>query len=183
MLRLALFLICLALPAAAQIAPADREVALADAFAQLQAAPTPEAAEMAEAEVWALWFIGPDATSTEVIRTAAASLNRGALNLAHTMLDELVAAQPDYAEGWNQRAFVKFLKGDPHGSLLDIAQTLKREPRHFGALAGRAQIERALGRDAAAARSMGEVGRVHPWMARRSVIAPDPMPPKVGEKL
>jgi tetratricopeptide (TPR) repeat protein len=185
MIRLALALCaCLVvLPASAQIAPQDREAALTDAFAQLRAAPTREAADTAEAEVWALWFIGPDAEATEVIRAAAASLNQGALNLAHTMLDELVARQPDYAEAWNQRAFVKFLKGDPYGSLVDIEEVLKREPRHFGALAGRAQIERALGRDRDAARSMGEVGKVHPWMARRGVIQADPPPPEIGEKL
>jgi len=161
-------------PAAAQIAEEDRAVALEDAFARLKAADSAEAASAAEAEVWALWNIGPDTGATIVLAQAAAALRSGDLNKAHVMLDALLAKQPDFMEAWNQRAFAKFLKGDLYASLADIDQVLKREPRHFGALAGRARIEARLGRMPDARRTMGEVGKVHPWMARGSAIPADP---------
>ena len=110
-------------------------------------------------------------------------MRRGMLNEAHVLLDALLIKQPDFAEAWNQRAFAKFLKGDLYASLTDIDETLKREPRHFGALAGRARIEMRLGRPEAAVKTMGIVGQVHPWMARQSAIPADPPPPPPGQPL
>lgn len=181
-----LFAVALAAPApraAAQIAEPDRRAALGDAFALLQSAPREDAAAAAEAEIWALWFIGPDAESTARLSDAATNIRQGSFGAAMNMLDQLLAAAPNFAEAWNQRAFARFLAGDLEGSLADIAEVLKREPRHFGALAGRARIEARMGRMMAASRTMGEVAAVHPWMARRSAIPADPAAPPPGEDL
>jgi tetratricopeptide (TPR) repeat protein len=56
------------------------------------------------------------------------------------ILDTTVALQPDWAEGWNARATVRYLDDDYKGSMADIAQTLKRDPRHLGALMGMGMI-------------------------------------------
>ena len=56
------------------------------------------------------------------------------------ILDATVALQPDWAEGWNARATVRYLDDDYKGSMADIAQTLKREPKHLGALMGMGMI-------------------------------------------
>jgi len=59
---------------------------------------------------------------------------------AQKILDVTVALLPDWAEGWNARATVRYLDDDYDGSMADIAQTLKREPRHLGALMGMGAI-------------------------------------------
>jgi tetratricopeptide (TPR) repeat protein len=56
------------------------------------------------------------------------------------ILDTTVALQPDWAEGWNARATVRYLDDDYKGSMADIAQTLKRDPKHLGALMGMGMI-------------------------------------------
>lgn len=59
---------------------------------------------------------------------------------AGRILDAAIAFMPDRAEGWNARATLRYLDDDFDGSMADIAQTLKREPRHLGALMGMASI-------------------------------------------
>lgn len=178
-MRALLFLLAAlcAAPAAAQIAEADRAVLLDEAFADLSAAPDENAAQKAEAEIWSIWFIGPDEDATARLAAASAAIRAGDAVSARIILEKLIETHPGFAEAWNQLAFAKFLLGDPYGSLADIDAVLRREPRHFGALAGRAQIELRLGRRYAAGRTMGRLGAHHPWMARRSAIPADPPPP------
>ena len=59
---------------------------------------------------------------------------------AGRILDAAIAFMPDRAEGWNARATLRYLNDDSDGAMADIAQTLKREPRHVGALIGMASI-------------------------------------------
>ena len=66
---------------------------------------------------------------------------------ADKIADAIVAFLPDWAEGWNARATVRYLDGDYDGSMADIAQTLKREPRHLGALLGMASILQSRDKD------------------------------------
>ena len=62
------------------------------------------------------------------------------------ILDQTIALVPDWAEGWNARATARYLDDDYNGSMADIAQTLKREPNHLGALMGMGAILEARGK-------------------------------------
>ena len=44
----------------------------------------------------------------------------------------IVDLQPDWAEGWNKRATVRWLAGDSKGSMADIAETLKSNAAPLG---------------------------------------------------
>jgi tetratricopeptide (TPR) repeat protein len=62
------------------------------------------------------------------------------------LLDRIVALQPQWAEGWNKRATARYLSGDAEGAMADIAETLRRDPRHLGALAEMGMILEDSGR-------------------------------------
>lgn len=66
------------------------------------------------------------------------------LDLALDLLDSVVTLEPQWAEGWNRRATVLFMREDYDGSMRDIRQTLALEPRHYGAIAGMSLIYQAL---------------------------------------
>lgn len=154
---------------------------LAQQFQRLMTAERREVAVLAEQEIWRLWFIGKTEAETARLAEASMVMQHGDLGEAVVLLSELATEFPEFAEARNQLAFARFLLGDLQGSLDDIEKVLALEPRHFGALAGRARIEATLGKLDEAQRTMGEVGAIHPWMARLSPIRPNPPPPPPPE--
>ncbi len=58
------------------------------------------------------------------------------LPLALQLFDAVIDLYPDWSEAWSERATTRFQSGDVAGAVGDLAQTLKREPRDVGALAG-----------------------------------------------
>ena len=89
---------------------------------------------------------------------------------AFKLADKIVELEPDNAEGWNQRATVHFLQGNYNLSLQDIVETLKREPRHFGALSGRAYILMEQNKNREAIETINMALRIHPFLALRHSI-------------
>jgi tetratricopeptide (TPR) repeat protein len=71
-----------------------------------------------------------------MMRQAAAALGVGAVVRAGGLLDEILKRKPDWAEAWNKRATLRFVERRFDEALADCVETLNREPRHFGALAG-----------------------------------------------
>ena len=58
---------------------------------------------------------------------------------------KLIEIAPDLSEAWNKRATAHWLLGDFPASLSDICETVKREPRHFGAYSGLGMIRAEMG--------------------------------------
>lgn len=79
-------------------------------------------------------------------------------------LDRVIVLEPGFAEGWNQRATVHFLMNNHRKAMLDIDQTLRLEPRHFGALAGMGRILRASGQKQQALFAFERVLEVYPML-------------------
>jgi tetratricopeptide (TPR) repeat protein len=78
---------------------------------------------------------GSDTTDLLMDRalTAMQSSNTGK---AIKILSAIIHLKPDYAEAWNKRATAYFLQKDYVRSIADIAETLRRNPREFGAWSG-----------------------------------------------
>jgi tetratricopeptide (TPR) repeat protein len=79
-------------------------------------------------------------TADLLLRRARQAIGVENYSDALKILDATIALDPDWAEGWNARATARYLDDDYKGSMADIAQTLKREPKHLGALMGMGMI-------------------------------------------
>jgi tetratricopeptide (TPR) repeat protein len=87
-------------------------------------------------------------------------------DLAIKLLDAIVVLRPDYIEAWNRRATLHYMRKDFDRSLEDIRQTLARESRHFGALAGLGMIMQELGEDKRALEVYRKAVEVNPHLPR-----------------
>jgi tetratricopeptide (TPR) repeat protein len=113
--------------------PAEAAAELFDRLARTQ--DSDEAAGIVSA-LDRLWLESGSDTSDLLMSRALQAMEGKSYPLALEVLDAIVDLQPDWAEAWNKRATVRWLAGDSKGSMADIAETLKLEPRHLGALAG-----------------------------------------------
>ena len=144
-------------------------------FDQLKNALTETEGRAVENAIWEMWMA--EAPTPEIARTVEAAMDaREAYDYdrALMLIDTVVATAPAYAEGWNQRAFIRFLKEDLDGALDDLDRALELEPRHFGALAGKAIILMQQGRTELGQQALREAVEIHPWLKERPMLVPAP---------
>ncbi len=125
----------------------QNDPALDGLFRDLKAAQSPQQVRQIESQIWFHWF---DTGSEEMDRMLLAgdrALSTGRFNQSYAILNGVIEHRPDLSEGWNRRATLRYLMGDYEGSIADIDETLKREPRHFGALSGLGLCHGALGNE------------------------------------
>jgi tetratricopeptide (TPR) repeat protein len=116
-------------------------------FEALKIAPTEESAKAIADRIWGLWLGAGGDTTNLLISRVRTAMEAKEFDLAVQLLDSVLEFKPEYVEGWNQRATVYFMKKDYTRALADLAQVLKREPRHFGALFGLGVIMQEFGDD------------------------------------
>lgn len=156
---------------AAQPATAQSQSATLDTlFAELRTAPDEEAARAITNRIWTHWTTPADPALADRMQQVLMLRQRGDFPGVITLLDDLVKDYPDYAEAWNQRATVYYLLRNYDQSLADIAKVLQFEPRHFGALVGRAVIYKSQGKDDLALQDMIAALAIHPFLVERSMF-------------
>jgi tetratricopeptide (TPR) repeat protein len=94
----------------------------------------------AEQALWRIWARSGDQEVDKLYQAGVAQMNAGDLRQSIATFTRIIELKPDFAEGWNKRATLYFLIGDLRKSLADCDEVMKRNPYHFGALAGYAQI-------------------------------------------
>jgi tetratricopeptide (TPR) repeat protein len=147
----------LALPAAAEDAAID------DLFARLKEADE-RAARRVEREIWNAWSKSGSAAADLMLQRGRDAMREGKVDAAIEHLTALVDHAPDFAEGWNARATAYYQAGLFGPSVADIAQVLRLEPRHFGALAGFGAILEATDRDKEALEVYRAALAIHPHL-------------------
>ena len=138
--------------------------------AALAESASPQEAHLYSQQIWALWLSHPDPAINQLMQEALAARQEEKFDAAISLLDQIIERQPDYAEAWNQRATIYFMIGQYEKSLEDVAETLKREPRHFGALSGRGMIRLRQGRDALAWQNFEAARKFHPFIGGRQAV-------------
>lgn len=112
--------------------------------------------------LWMIWSRSGDAAVDKLFARGVDQMGRGQLKAARATFTRVIRLKPAFAEGWNKRATVAFLQGDDPGSLKDCGEALKRNPLHFGALSGMAQIHVRQGRVDEALRAWERALEVNP---------------------
>jgi len=143
-------------------APARANPELDGLFAQLEQAPDPATAAPIEQAIWQHWADSGSPTVNILLERAAAAENAGDPELADRFLDQASDLAPDYAEPWNRRANLAYAAEDYRGAIAAIQETLKREPRHFAAMAALGIIYEELGQQRAALEAYRAALAIHP---------------------
>jgi len=129
-------------PEARQEAPAPRTPAeiRAELYDRLAASKDEDETQGLLRLLFAAYAQSGSDTGDLLLERARKAMSAKDFEAAGKILDAAIALLPNWAEGWNARATLRWLDDDYDGSMADIAQTLKREPRHIGALSGLAMI-------------------------------------------
>jgi tetratricopeptide (TPR) repeat protein len=102
--------------------------------------PDEDVRESAEKAMWRVWSRSGNAEVDALYTTGVMQMSIGELPQSIATFSRIIKLKPDFAEGWNKRATLYFLAGDLRKSLADCDEVVKRNPYHFGVLAGYAQI-------------------------------------------
>ena len=151
--------------------PAQRAKILSDLYAHLATAEDARSAAPIVEAIERVWlYSGSDTISLLMERSLAAMAAKNP-DLALKLLDTVVELAPDFAEGWNRRAYVHYMQSDYERALGDLRRVLALEPNHFKALDGLAQILREVGEKKAAIRAYQQLLQVHPhWAGAQEAI-------------
>lgn len=164
--------LCLAGPAVAQTCPTppDHSEALSALIEDARDAPDQAAGQALSRQMWALWAEAPDDYAQNLLDSAMARREMFDFDGAMKAAEELIAYCPEYAEGYNQRAFVNFLRQDYAAALPDLEKTLTLNDRHVAALTGKALTLMALERKGEAALVLRQALSFNPWLGERSLL-------------
>jgi tetratricopeptide (TPR) repeat protein len=134
-------------------------------FAKLQTATDPVAIQSLEAAIWEQWTMVPDPKQREMMLRGMAEMQQRQFTDSLETYTGLIAVAPDLSEAWNKRATVHWLMGNFKASLADICETVKREPRHFGAYSGLGMIRAEMGENARAVAAFELARKWNPHIA------------------
>jgi tetratricopeptide (TPR) repeat protein len=162
-----LLALALVLPAAADDAS---DKALDSLFIQLHDARDAATASALSNQIWAIWTTPTDPTLAGRMSDVMEARMTRDIQTTIKLLDALILDYPEYAEGWNQRATMHFMAGDYEASIADCARVLELEPRHYGALSGRAIMYLQQGKRSLALRDMKAALDLHPFLNERQLF-------------
>ncbi|HWK33744.1 MAG TPA: tetratricopeptide repeat protein, partial [Hyphomicrobium sp.] len=141
----------------------SREELLAELLSHLAKAHDASQAESISEAIQSLWLQSGSDTVGVLMGRSAKAISDQKNALALKLLDAVVELAPDYAEGWNRRAYVFFLDNDYENAVEDLRRALALEPNHFKALDGLARILRETGQKKAALKAYRELLKINPF--------------------
>ena len=163
--------------------PRDYSTELDALIASARAASSAIDAKDVTSGMWDVWLRAPNDQAQEVLDRGLARRDGYDFAGAYNDFDKLVEYCPNYAEGFNQRAYVQFLRGEYTGALVDLDAALALLPNHVAAQSGCALTLMQMGRLKEARIQMLQALKNNPWLSERALIAKGaPLGPK-GEDI
>ncbi|WP_168223035.1 tetratricopeptide repeat protein [Oceanicola sp. D3] len=120
--------------------------------------------------MWEIWATAPDAHAQELLDEGMDRREARDFAGAIKAFDALVDYCPSYAEGYNQRAFIRFIQQDYAPALADLDAAITRSPDHFAAIAGKALTLMGLGRNGEAKTALEAALELNPWLPERGLM-------------
>ena len=123
-----------------------------------------ELAATAEAFLWREWCRAGDPETDREFRAGVEAMQQKKLDEAEARFGRVIELKPEFAEGWNKRATVRFLRRDLAGSIADCRETLARNRNHFGAASGQGLCHMSLDQFPEAAICFRRALEIHPHL-------------------
>jgi len=121
-------------------------------------------------EMWEIWATAPDDYAQELLDEGLDRREVRDFVGALKAFDALVEYCPGYAEGYNQRAFIRFMQQDYAPALKDLDRAIDRAPDHFAAIAGKALTLMGLERHGEAKTALEKALSYNPWLPERGLM-------------
>jgi len=122
-------------------------------------------AATAEAFLWRNWCRSGNSEADRMFRAGVDAMQKGKFEEAETLLAKVIEVMPHFAEGWNKRATVRYMRKDFAGSIVDCQETLARNANHFGASSGQGLCHMSLGEYREAAICFRRALEIHPHLS------------------
>lgn len=185
-MRLIFVLALVAAPSLAQADcpdPADVRSEMLNLFAKANAAENFTEGRRVSNEMWQVWLRAPDEVAEEALKAGMARRDSYDFAGALVHFDKLSDYCPTYAEGFNQRAFINFLREDYEKALVDLDIALELQPLHVAAQSGRALTLMNLGRIEEAREQLLMAVENNPWLSEAALLAKGAPLGPLGEEL
>jgi tetratricopeptide (TPR) repeat protein len=113
--------------------------------------------------LWQIWFSQKGVAGLHTLQRSQSLLESGESEAAEAVLTELIDQLPDFAEAWNRRAVLYYLRREYRKAIADCQRTIFLNPAHFGALHGLGLCYVALGEYRQALRAFRQVLELQPY--------------------
>lgn len=98
--------------------------------------PRPDVRDLATQKLWKLWFGAAGPQAERELLSAERLIENEQLAQAESELNDIITRYPTFAEAWNRRATLHYLRREYEASLSDCHEVVRLEPFHFGAWHG-----------------------------------------------
>jgi tetratricopeptide (TPR) repeat protein len=133
----------------------------------------PELAATAEAMLWGIWCRSGSSEADRLFRAGIDAMQNRKLAEAEELFSRVIELLPAFAEGWNKRATVRFMRKNFKGSIADCQETLARNSNHFGAASGQGLCHMTVSEFREAAICFRRALEIHPHLdaVRHNLVA------------
>jgi tetratricopeptide (TPR) repeat protein len=122
------------------------------------------------AKIWTLWESNPSPTAELLLTQSGRAMKDGAFETSEEMLNTLIGSYPEFVEALSKRAMLYYNQKRYDEAMVDLDAVLETEPRHFGALSGKAAVFQAQGQYAKAAAALRDAIAVNPYLESAKIV-------------